>query len=433
MRAGKIGIVALLCFAAATGACAQSYRVFLDTLSVLDDPAISLEIMKVEPPKPVRLPPSDAQQPRFLKQFYSWRMTNDPDIVIMVISGPDGDHLFIDRNRDNDLTNDGPAVLFPYTRDTLAFDIVSSSDPRQRTRLLLARSLRYQRQWSQLPDSSKRRYVDEFGNLNPRFAKFCATLKGDPEFKGNAGSFYFDDRVAVRRGLLSVDSVSRAIGLFDYSNNGLFNDDDDVLIVDAHGDGTLRYSDASEVHKLNDIFSVGGINFRLHDLDRYGEWIELEETAEPVTFHFAADIDSLVAASGKKLVYSPSIWDLKGTSLDGTTVSLSAYRGKYLLINFWGEWCTPCIQEIPSLVRAAGRYPADKIQFLSFVKVSDPQKARKVIAESGIRWPQLYLDKRSEEFFRVSFFPTNILIFPETSECLITSSINDAFFERNVK
>jgi thiol-disulfide isomerase/thioredoxin len=35
-------------------------------------------------------------------------------------------------------------------------------------------------------------------------------------------------------------------------------------------------------------------------------------------------------------------------SLDGSTVKLSDFRGKAVILNFWATWCAPCRDEIPS-------------------------------------------------------------------------------------
>jgi len=36
--------------------------------------------------------------------------------------------------------------------------------------------------------------------------------------------------------------------------------------------------------------------------------------------------------------------------MDGKSVSLSDYRGKWVIVNYWATWCPPCLEEIPDLV-----------------------------------------------------------------------------------
>ncbi len=54
----------------------------------------------------------------------------------------------------------------------------------------------------------------------------------------------------------------------------------------------------------------------------------------------------------------------------GQTVSLSQYRGKVVLLNFWASWCQPCVEELPSLMALQKAMP--QVQVLAVSIDDDP-------------------------------------------------------------
>lgn len=57
---------------------------------------------------------------------------------------------------------------------------------------------------------------------------------------------------------------------------------------------------------------------------------------------------------------SPSLY----INMANEDVNLVNYKGKRILLNFWATWCTPCLQEMPSLVRAQEILQDDNYVFL---------------------------------------------------------------------
>jgi thiol-disulfide isomerase/thioredoxin len=66
---------------------------------------------------------------------------------------------------------------------------------------------------------------------------------------------------------------------------------------------------------------------------------------------------------------SPSVSALRLKDIYGRTLSLSDYKGKVLLVNFWATWCIPCRAEIPDLIKLQRQY---RNQGLRIVGVTYP-------------------------------------------------------------
>ena len=84
--------------------------------------------------------------------------------------------------------------------------------------------------------------------------------------------------------------------------------------------------------------------------------------------------------------------DFKLADTFGNKVSLSAYHGKLVLLNFWATWCAPCVAEMPALERLYKKLNARGFEILA-VSV-DPADSRaevqNFVSETGISFPVLH-------------------------------------------
>ena len=92
-----------------------------------------------------------------------------------------------------------------------------------------------------------------------------------------------------------------------------------------------------------------------------------------------------VGGSASAVVYPaghrPLAPEFAGTTLTGSKLSFSAYRGKVVVLNFWGSWCVPCREEASALSAAAARYQPSGVSFLG-VDVRDTTASAQAFARS---------------------------------------------------
>jgi thiol-disulfide isomerase/thioredoxin len=81
--------------------------------------------------------------------------------------------------------------------------------------------------------------------------------------------------------------------------------------------------------------------------------------------------------------------DISGTTLAGQHLSLSAYRGSVIVLNFWGSWCAPCRAEAPDLTALATTYAPRGVRFLGVDIRDDPVSADAFVKAFGIPYPSL--------------------------------------------
>lgn len=100
---------------------------------------------------------------------------------------------------------------------------------------------------------------------------------------------------------------------------------------------------------------------------------------------------------------------------DGKSFSLSSLKGRYVVLDFWGSWCQPCIAGVPSMKTYQERYQ-DKLSFVGIACNDTPEAWRLAILTHGMNWVQV-LDAGGEQGlakqYNVEAFPTKILLDPE--------------------
>lgn len=111
--------------------------------------------------------------------------------------------------------------------------------------------------------------------------------------------------------------------------------------------------------------------------------------------------------------------DFEAVALDGQSVRLSGFKGKHVLLEFWGTWCGPCRTIVPRLVEL---YRTTKDKNLVMIGIAcneiSEDKLKQVVEAEHLDWIQLD-DVRSgagesiKKMYAVDGVPTCILVSPE--------------------
>lgn len=237
----------------------------------------------------------------------------------------------------------------------------------------------------------------------------------------NVGLFYLDGDINVtfdREGMASYAGGGNEQKAWQYYGSEVSkrskaadeNTDGIALVADAARDVIRNYPDSYVSVDLLDIFIQAAINPDLVGPMYDGLSKRMQQSEKVLKWKPKLDkARDLVSGN----VEAP---DFTINDTQGKPVSLSAYRGNYVLVDFWASWCVPCRQENPNVLAAYEKYKDKGFKVLGISLDTDRKLWLKAIKEDKLPWRQVCDFKadqgKAAKAYEISSIPSNVLIDP---------------------
>ena len=170
------------------------------------------------------------------------------------------------------------------------------------------------------------------------------------------------------------------------------------------------YAKNNPKNELSAIFL--GYQYRDQEIDTIIKYYDLLSDEVKNTWHgrkLAKRIDGW-----RRIKIGNKAPDFTAKLITGDTLKLSDYYGKYLVLDFWGSWCGPCIAGFPKMKEYYQKYK-DKIEIIGIACNDEKNDWSNAVKNYGINWLHTlndneYLSINIEETYAIEGFPTKILV-----------------------
>ena len=118
--------------------------------------------------------------------------------------------------------------------------------------------------------------------------------------------------------------------------------------------------------------------------------------------------------------------------LNGEKISLSDFRGKWVVIDFWGSWCGWCIKGFPKMKEAYAKH-AGKVEFIGIDCGDSVEDWKAAVKKYEIPWVNVYNDTnvengRPDQTYAIQGYPTKIIVSPEGKIAKIVTGEDPQFY-----
>jgi peroxiredoxin len=213
--------------------------------------------------------------------------------------------------------------------------------------------------------------------------------------------FYF--RSEFRQGEINLDGQTRKISIFEEDGDGLFSDlSQNAFFIDIDNDGKFGGGrDSHEYFGGTEPFTIKGSTYRLVSVNSTGTEARIKAS------------EAAVPAKANLMPGNPAV-EFTSTNPAGNKISLSDYRDKVVLLDFWATWCGPCVDEIPNMKEVYKKYKDKDFVILGISLDIKRENLDAFLEKAGIDWPQVYdgggWKNEVAQLYRVTSIPSTFLV-----------------------
>lgn len=170
--------------------------------------------------------------------------------------------------------------------------------------------------------------------------------------------------------------------------------------------------------------TIEAVAYYLNFLQNDMELAELEQVFKALSpkvqnSSFAKDVRVEIAARIRVQPGMPAP-DFTLETPDGTKLSLSDLRGKYVILDFWASWCRPCRASFPEMKKLYAEYHKKGVEILGVTNDSRKNDWLKALEEDQLPWLQVidefpipHTPAKVATLYAIPYLPTLMLIAPD--------------------
>ncbi|MFI5142358.1 MAG: redoxin domain-containing protein [Bacteroidia bacterium] len=159
-------------------------------------------------------------------------------------------------------------------------------------------------------------------------------------------------------------------------------------------------------------YAIWSVVFDWPKIDEYDEMYNaLSEPVKKGKFGILAD-EKIASIKGITVGYKAI--NFAQPDVNGKSVSLSSYKGKVVLVDFWASWCGPCRGENPAVVAAYNKYKDKGFDVLGVSLDQNKDKWLQAIQKDGLTWTHISdlkgWQNEAAKKYGVTSIPFNVLV-----------------------